>query len=543
MKFLYDNNNQPTAILGITRDITERKMAELALRRSDEKHRALIENLSEMILILDKDGVNRWNSPAVRQYGMEPEDAIGINAREYTHPDDLGRVDKALKYVVEHPGEVVTVEELKAVADDGRIIFLDDTFVYLPDTPGINGIVLTCRDVSARKQAEEEKRKLQTTLQKAQKLEAIGTLAGGIAHDFNNILSPLVGYAELLKMELPENHPSHTYADIMLQSALRARELVSQILAFSRESELQIKPIKLQPIIYECMKLLRSSIPKTIEIEHHIDPDCSPVNADPTKFHQIIMNLATNAFHAMEKTGGKLTVSLQQTRIEQDSSEISDLLPGTYIQLTVADTGIGMTSDVLDNVFDPYFTTKEKGKGTGLGLAVVHGIVKEFGGDIRIFSKPAKGTCIHIRLPTLIDMKVEKAKVAGPILGGIERILVVDDEVEVANMEQDMLKVLGYKVTLRTGSVEALEAFRAKPGKFDLIITDMTMPNMSGIQLAQEIKKIRAGIPIIICTGFSDQITDEKCEALGIQGYLMKPILMTQLSEMIRSIFKTSEQG
>ena len=399
------------------------------------------------------------------------------------------------------------------------------------------------KDISDRIQHENEQKKLETQLRQAQKMEAIGALAGGIAHDFNNILSPLLGYAEMLKEDLSADHPFRANADAMFHAALRARDLVKQILTFSRKSETEIKPIKLQPIVQEALKLLRSSIPKTIDIQENIDPDCGVINADPTHIHQIIMNLGTNAYHAMENTDGKLTVTLKQVRIEQDYSGYPDLLPGIYAQITVADTGIGMKKNILDKVFDPYFTTKEKDKGTGLGLSVVHGIVKECGGDIRIYSEPGKGTDIHVYLPVIESKAEKRIDQTEPIPGGTERILLVDDEEAIARMEQQLLERLGYNVTIRTGSVEALEAFKANSGKFDLIITDMTMPNMIGTQLAHEIKKIKATIPIIICTGFSHQLSDEKCEALGIQGYVMKPVVIRELAETIRKALEPFEES
>jgi len=399
---------------------------------------------------------------------------------------------------------------------------------------GKNVRTVEFRDITEKKRAEEDREKLQNQLTQAQKMEAIGTLAGGIAHDFNNILSPLLGYAEMLKLDLPVDHPFQASADTMITSALRARDLVQQILTFSRKSELEIKPIKLHAIVKEAIKLLTSSIPKTIDINQNIDISCGAVNADSTKFHQIIMNLATNAFHSMEETGGKLTITLNQVHIEQDSSEYKDLLPGTYVCLTVADTGIGMGTDVIDKVFDPYFTTKEKGKGTGLGLSVVHGIVKECNGDILIDSEPGKGTDIHVYFPIIESRAIKRAETTGPAIGGTERILLVDDEEAVIRMEERMLERLGYQVTIRTDSIEALELFKTNSDSFDLVISDMTMPNMTGIQLAQKIKNIKANIPIIICTGFSEQLTNEKCQALGINDYLMKPIIIKELAETIR---------
>jgi CheY-like chemotaxis protein len=373
-------------------------------------------------------------------------------------------------------------------------------------------------------------------------MEAIGTLAGGIAHDFNNILSPLLGHAELLMSDLNEDSPLQASVNEIYRASLRARDLVQQILAFSRQTEDELKPIKIHPAVKEALTLLRASLPKTINIEQNIDSNCGAVIADPTQIHQIAMNLATNAYHAMEDTGGTLKVALKQVQMEPDQSKNIGLVPGTYACLTVSDTGCGIQKEILDKIFDPYFTTKGKSKGTGLGLSVVHGIVKGYGGDIHIKSEPGKGTEVCVYLP-IIESKIEKGATHSieSIQGGTEKILLVDDEEAIVRMEQQMLKQLGYQVTTRTGSIDALEAFKANPDRYDLIITDMTMPNMTGIQLAQEIKKIRPEIPIIICTGFSDQINEEKCKAMGIQGYVMKPIVRKEFAGTIRTVLDRKE--
>jgi PAS domain S-box-containing protein len=389
-----------------------------------------------------------------------------------------------------------------------------------------------------------ERKKLEERIQQAQKLEAIGTLAGGIAHDFNNILFPLVGFAEMLKMDIPLDSPSQNHIDEILRAALRSKDLVKQILTFSRQSNQNVRPIKLQPIVKEALALIRSSIPTTIEIQHDIDPGCGIVVADSTQIHQIIMNLATNAYHAMEQTGGRLKVHLKQIRLESDYSVFPEITSGEYAFLTVADTGNGIEKDVMDKIFDPYFTTKETGKGTGLGLSVVLGIVKSYNGDIRIYSEPGKGAEVHVYLPIMdqkaLDIQTDRSEY---IQGGTEKILLVDDEEIIVRMEQQMLERLGYRVTIRTGSVDALEAFKANPDSFDLVVTDMTMPNMTGVQFSMEIKKIRPDIPVILCTGFSYLVNDEKSKALGIQALVMKPVVMKEIAETIRKVLDNSEKS
>ena len=384
------------------------------------------------------------------------------------------------------------------------------------------------RDISQRKQ-------LESRLQQAQKMEAIGTLAGGIAHDFNNILSPILGFTEMLQEDLPENSLEQKSITAILQAALRAKDLVKQILTFSRQNAQELKPVKLQSILKEALKLLRSSIPKTIDIQTDIDPQCGVVIADPTQIHQIIMNLATNAYHAMQKSGGQLTVSLKQKHIESNPLGFSELLSGEYVLLKVIDTGTDIEKGVMDKIFDPYFTTKEKERGTGLGLSVVQGIVKSCNGHIHIYSEPGKGTEAHIYLPIMKKIVHDTPQeLMVPVQGGTEKILLVDDEEGIVKMTQQMLERLGYQITSHTKSPEALGEFKANPDKFDLIISDMTMPQMTGLELANEIKRVRADIPIIICTGFSDQINGDIYKELGIQGCLTKPVIKREIAQAIR---------
>ncbi len=380
-------------------------------------------------------------------------------------------------------------------------------------------------------------KKMETQLQQAQKMEAIGTLAGGIAHDFNNILFPVSGYTEMLLLDIPDDSPFHHGLSQILAGIKRAGDLVTQILTFSRQKEHELKPLKVEIVVNEALKLIRSSLPSTIEIIQNVNKDCGLVMADPTQIHQIVMNLCTNAYHAMEETGGKLTVNLKGVELETEDLKDPSMISGKYVCLTVADTGPGMKQSIIDRIFDPYFTTKENGKGTGLGLAVVHGIVKSHGGHISVYSEPGKGTEFKVHLP-VIKKQEETAKVEtdAPIQKGDERILLVDDQDMIVQMEKQMLERLGYHVTTRISSVDALEAFRANPNKFDLVITDMTMPNMTGDKLSAEIMKIRSDIPVILCTGFSEMMSKEKAATLGIKGFLMKPIVIKDLSQIIRDV-------
>ncbi len=367
-------------------------------------------------------------------------------------------------------------------------------------------------------------------------MEAIGTLAGGIAHDFNNILSAIIGYTELSKINITEERKISDYLDSVMEAGNRAKELVHQILTYSRQAEMEIKPVSVKVIVKEVLKLLRASMPATIEIKQSIGSD-SLVMGDPTQIHQLFMNLCVNAGHAMKEKGGILEVNLNNVQLDAEStSQIPDVKPGSYLNLTVGDTGKGMPNEVMERIFDPFFTTKERGEGTGMGLAVVHGIVKGCGGAIHAYSEPGKGTSFNVYLP-LTERAFESnidAKVALP--RGEERILLIDDEPDLVEIGKQMLESLGYKVVTRTSSIEALKLFRAKTDQFDLVITDMTMPQMTGDTLAGEVVAIRKDIPIILCTGFSYQIAENQPRNTGIRGLLMKPILRSKLAQLVRKV-------
>lgn len=383
----------------------------------------------------------------------------------------------------------------------------------------------------------EEARQMQAKLARSEKFQALGQMASGVAHDFNNILSAIMGYAEMAQYDIPEENRSRRSIEQVLKASNRAKDLVKQILAFSRESEQELRPIQVHHIVKEALKLLRASLPTTIDIRQNISAHGTTVLADPTQIHQILMNLCTNAHHAMREKGGVLEVDLAP--VELDGNEMAanpDLEPGSYLKLSISDTGHGMDSSTLERIFDPYFTTKEKGVGTGMGLSVVHGIVQSHGGGVKVFSEPGKGTTFDVLFPR-IEKEIEyKTEALEPLPLGNERILFVDDEEVLVDLGKQMLERLGYKVVSRTSSVEALEAFRADPHKFDLVITDMTMPNMTGDEFAEEIMAIRPDTPIILCTGFSDRITKEKAEKMGIREFAMKPLVMSDLAKTIRKI-------
>lgn len=398
-------------------------------------------------------------------------------------------------------------------------------------------------EITERKQAEKalrdrekEKASLEKQLNQAQKMEAIGTLAGGIAHDFNNILSVILGYSDMLKRRLEKDASSSKSLDQIIKAGNRAKNLVSQILAFSRKNSKELIIIQPDLIVKETLELLHATIPSTIKITHIIQK-CGQVIADPTQLHQVVLNLCTNAYHAMRETNGELTISLKSIQLE--NSEIKTLSlplqPGSYIELKVSDTGHGMDQITQLKIFDPYFTTKAQGDGTGLGLAVVHGVIKSFNGHISVNSMLGKGTTFSVYLPQVEEGSIlNEEKYPQPIPTGTEHILLVDDDKSVLQIEREMLEGLGYRVTSTDNSPTALELFQQKPGIFSLVITDMTMPDMNGVELIAKLRNIQHDIPIILCSGFSELVDDIKAKNIGINKYLMKPVLLKDIAEAVR---------
>jgi len=385
--------------------------------------------------------------------------------------------------------------------------------------------------------AELVKRKeTEVQLIQAQKMEAIGTLAGGIAHDFNNILASIMGYAELAILDVEKNTELHEYLKEVMVAGSRAKDLVRQILTFSRQTEKELRPLRLELILNEVFKLLRASLPATIEMRQNITSE-SPVLADSTQIYQLIMNLCTNAAHAMEQEGGILTVELNDVQLEiEHAHRPSSVAPGAYIQLTVSDTGHGMTPAVMERIFDPFFTTKEKGKGTGIGLSAVHGIVKSHGGEITVSSKPGKGSTFNVLLPRIEKTLVKDDLIEETKTTGNETIFFVDDEQAIVNIGKEMLTRLGYKVNACTGSMEALELFKLHPQKFDLVICDMSMPKMTGEELALKLREMRPDIPIILCTGYNAKMSELTAKKMGMNAFLLKPLTMSEIGSVIRRV-------
>ncbi|MBC8431778.1 MAG: PAS domain S-box protein [Desulfobacterales bacterium] len=514
-------------IVAVYSDETQRKQAEEALRESEEQLKKILDHLPAGVVIIDAEthAIVSANPVALQLISAPEEKVVGSACHRYICPAKEGECP------ITDLGQTVDSSEKILLKADGQKKFILKSVSKIM-LKGKEYLLETFIDISDRK-------KLETQLRQAQKMESIGTLAGGIAHDFNNILFPIMGFAEMALDDVPKNSPLHHNIKEIILGTKRASDLVKQILAFSRQSDQKPKPLKVQLIIKEVLKLMRSSIPTTIKIKHDINNECGLVMADTTQVHQVAMNLMTNAYHVMEDEGGVLSVSLKEVELTADDLTDQSIDPGTYVCLTVTDTGSGIDQSVISSIFEPYFTTKGNDKGTGLGLAVVHGIVKNYRGDIKVYSEPGKGTAFHVYLPVIkFQTETEETGAVEPVPKGTERILLVDDEEPIVRMEKQMLERLGYHVTERTSSVEALEAFRVNPNKFDLVITDMTMPNTTGVQLAQKLLEIRPDIPIILCTGFSTKVDKEKAAAFGIRGYVMKPVVMSELAKKIREVLE-----
>jgi signal transduction histidine kinase len=384
-------------------------------------------------------------------------------------------------------------------------------------------------------QRNVEKQLLEDKLWQSQKMEAIGTLAGGIAHDFNNILGIIMGFSEIALLTAPPESKYTEYLQEVFKASGRAKELVNQILTFSRKSKIEGRPMQIGLVIKEALKMLRASLPSTIELRQNIQRDLPPIMADPTQIYQVLMNLCANAGHAMRDKGGLLEVSLVTVMFEsQKAVPHPDLKPGKYQKLTVRDTGQGMERPVLNRIFEPFYTTKQPGEGTGMGLAVVHGIIKAHDGAILVQSEPEKGSCFELFFPSLDRVATSTPEMSPPVPTGSERILLVDDEAPLVKVGEQMLVSFGYKVTTKTNSREALKVFKADPHQFDLVITDLTMPKMTGLDLSLQILELRADMPIILCTGFSEAIQTETVKSLGIRELAIKPIVWKDLAQVIR---------
>jgi PAS domain S-box-containing protein len=521
-------------LFGVFRDITARRLVDERLRETEKKYRELTESLPQVIFEVDSKGnLTYLNRTGYDLFGYTPADfADGFSVLEAFIREDRERVANDITLNIQ--GQRLGRQDYTAVKKDGTkfpVCVHANRVLKGQAGTGVRGILI---DLTATKRVEEEKKKLEIQLQQAQKMEAIGALAGGIAHDFNNILSAIIGYIELAMFNEGSENCIHELKEA-LKASNRAKDLVKQILAFSRQTDEERMPVRMGLVAKEAIKFLRATIPTTIEIKARINEKSGAVLANSVELHQIIMNLCTNAVHAIGEKEGVLEIEVQHTEIDHiRKDDVIGLELGPYIRLSVRDTGMGMPPEIFKRIFDPYFTTKEKGVGTGLGLAVVHGIVKKSGGAIKVESDPGRGSAFHIYLPRVDQAAPYPADQPEIPTGGSERILFVDDEKMLADIGEKVLERLGYDVVSRTSPIEALELFKAKPDRFDLVITDQTMPGMTGDALAKELMRIKPGLPVIICTGYSQIISPARAAEKGIKALVMKPILINDIAAAIR---------
>jgi PAS domain S-box-containing protein len=522
-------------LVGIMLDITARKQVEKELNESKNLFDAFTQHIPGLAYMKDLEGRYLFVNDAFARFtGLKAEAQVGLRddqvwdaetARVLTRNDEAIRLSQVAANLMETVR--LPSREQRHLLTTRFPIFQDEKLFAL------GGVSI---DVTESTRAEQQRQQLEMQLQQSQKMEALGTLAGGIAHDFNNILAAIIGYTEIVAAETRKDSQTHHYLSRVLEAGERARTLVKQILTFSRQSEIEPKPVQVKVIVKEVLKLLRASLPVTIDIVQLVDSD-GAVMADPIQIHQVMMNLCTNAGYAMRDKGGRLTVRLVETDLKEAAARrLGDLAPGRYLKLSVADTGHGIVSEHLSRIFDPFFTTKPKGEGTGMGLSVVHGIVTSLGGAVSVESAPDAGAGFDVYLPAIEAQAPAAVTEAAALPAGTEKILVVDDEVFQTDMSKHLLGLLGYRVEACNRAGEALDLFRKAPEAFDLVITDMVMPDMTGDELARQLLQLRPDLPIILCTGYSENITEAKARSLGIKGFALKPLVMEELARLIRKV-------
>lgn len=526
-RYVEDDNKD--YIIAIARDISERKAAEEKERQAQREWSRTFDSSTDIITIQNlKHEITQSNQAAAVAFGLNKDECIGKYCYELFSGNEEPCSDCPITEEVS--------DNFKPYTEEFYHKRLDKTFSLtvspiMDDTGQTTGISHFAKDITQQK-------KLEGQLRQAQKMESLGTLAGGIAHDFNNILSAIIGYTQLAMLHTPQDSKALDSLKQVTTGGQRAVDLVKQILTFSRKTENRMAPIEVQRIITETLKLLRPSLPMTIEIRQNIDQNCPPVLADAVQVHQVIMNLCTNAYHAMsDQNTGTLEISLTKIDIQPEmTAPLFNLQAGEYLLLQVSDTGIGMGSATLEKIFEPYFTTKKTGEGTGLGLAVAHGIIKDFGGHISVYSELDEGTCFNIYLPVPAGQTQTIQEPSTPIEAplGTERLLIIDDEKPIADLLKVTLESYGYQVTKTTESPEALRIFKQAPELFDMVITDYAMPQMNGIDLAEELLKVRKDLPILLCTGFNDTNNNSKALQIGIKTCMNKPIQSDQLALAVR---------
>jgi PAS domain S-box-containing protein len=518
-------------------DISEGRRKEEALKEAEERYRLIAKSIPLIGARAYADGTIDFFDDKITVltgYAREEFDARRLKWIDLVVEEDRNNLHRAIAQASKQDGSYSLEYRIKTKAR--KTLWLQESgHITLTADGNLDQIDMVLFDITERKQNEEIAPKLEAQLRQAQRMEAIGTLAGGIAHDFNNILGVMLGYAEMALYSLKEDNDLKRKLQQILKAGQRGKDLVSQILAFSRPGKPERKPIKVSPIIKETLKMLRATVPTTIALRSNTEEEKDAIQADSTQIHQVLINLCANAAHAMRETGGVLEVSLQAVDLDEAAAaQYHDLSPGPYAMISIKDTGHGMDKEVRERIFDPFFTTKAPGEGTGMGLAVVHGILKAHGGTITVQSEPGVGTEFQIFLPRISDTPASGVKERSRMDKGQGNLLFVDDEEWLVEMWQEILENMGFEVDPYTASQDALEAFRAQPEKYDLVITDQTMAHMTGFELAKAMLEIRPEFPIILCTGYSELVTPEKAKAAGIREYVMKPLSISELTGAIR---------
>ncbi|WP_051309260.1 PAS domain S-box protein [Desulfogranum japonicum] len=522
-------------------DTSERKQMQEKLLKSEKMHRQAqqLAKLGHWEKVFESNEIV-WSDEIYRIYEFDKQQLTpGSNLYEMilarVHPEDITFVGRAIEDAVKRGTEIDFVHRIVLPEKRIKHLHVIASIEYRQDGTPLK-IVGTVQDITARREAEIEKEQMEKKLLQSQKLEAIGTLAGGIAHDFNNILTSIIGFTQLALQRMPEGNKAVNSLEQVVKAGIRARELVAHILAFSRQDEQVLEKVDLKSIITEIVRLLRASIPANVELHQDIAADCCTVLGVPVQFHQILVNLCTNSYQAIGSSNGRITIKLRNVNIGKDDLQSKDApRPGRYVQLTVADTGCGMEPSTLEHIFDPYFSTKQKGGGTGLGLSVVHGIVKSHGGYIQVRSDPGKGAIFLVYFPCVQGQARDDMPPREKILPvGEEYILVVDDEKTITELLYEMLTNLGYEVKACNDPEIAVQYYQANANTVDLILTDLTMPGMDGVELAAIIRKTDEAVPIVLQSGFSELVTREKLDASGITSIIRKPILETELAHCIR---------
>lgn len=517
--------------LGLENQIRKRREIETRLRDSELRFRNLVESIKDWFWEVDPQGVYTYAGPQVKDLlGYEPGEVLGKTPFDFMAPEEKERVGKSFKILVAERKPIELMRKT-LIHKDGRQVVVETSGLPIYDAQArFCGFRGTDRDIT-------EKVKLEEHLQQAQKMESIGTLAGGIAHDFNNILGIMVGNAELALDDVPPWNPGYQNLQEIKTAGLRAAHIVKQLLSFSRKSEQKLKPVEIKAIIKDSLNLLRATMPATVEIRENFATAEGTILADPIQINQVIMNLCINASQAMEDEGGIIEVRALKISLDGGGGDESPGLPkGNYIKISVSDTGSGIDPQIADKIFDPYFTTKEVGRGSGMGLAVVHGIVKNHSGVVTMESNVGEGATFNVFFPLATESaEVEVPETEQPQQGH-ETILVVDDEPSIVYMTAQMLRRMGYRVEAKVNPHEAIELLQSGSQTIDLVISDMTMPQMTGIQLYEKVKGIQPDIPVIICTGHSDLINPKKAKELGIAALAMKPITRQTITKAVRDV-------